>query len=264
MWSTFRVEEPTNTLYVAYESDYNEIKERTHQILCGETAPDNLYFLKMGIDDMDLRLDAEGLMRLGDYVTAKQIGLVIIDTWQRARPVEDNHKGNAYERDSDLLIPVQMLTKVLDITTILVHHTRKGVDELNPFNEISGSTGFQAISDSMMLMKKEEGNMNRLWVRGRRMADNEYNVEVDVTKPGVVHLTEVDDPRQTATPKRRGIMDLLADGDIMTAADIAGRLEESVESVRRSLSRMVKDGQIERVGHGKYQRIDEDAGIDFK
>ena len=263
VWSTFRVEEPTNTLYVAYESDYNEIKERTHQILCGETAPDNLYFLKMGIDDVDLRLDAEGLMRLGDYVTAKRIGLVIVDTWQRARPVEDNHKGNAYERDSDLLIPVQMLTKMLDITTILVHHTRKGVDESNPFNEISGSTGFQAISDSMMLMKKEEGNMNRLWVRGRRMADNEYSVEVDVSKPGVVHLTEVDDSQQRATPERRGILDVLADGDVMTAADIAERSEKSIDAVRRSLTRMVNDGQIERVSRGKFQRITEDSSIEF-
>ena len=138
-------------------------------------------------------------MRLADYITARHIGLVIVDTWQRARPVDDNHRGNAYERDSDLLIPVQTTTKVLDITTILVHHTRKGIDETNPFNEISGSTGFQAIADSMMLMKKEEGSMNRLWVRGRRMADNEYAVEVDVTKPGVVHLMEVDDPRSSAT-----------------------------------------------------------------
>ena len=263
VWSTFQVTEPTNALYVAYESDYNEIKERTNQILCGQPAPDNLYFLKMGLDDADLRLDADGLMRLADYITARHIGLVIVDTWQRARPVDDNHRGNAYERDSDLLIPVQTTTKVLDITTILVHHTRKGIDETNPFNEISGSTGFQAIADSMMLMKKEEGSMNRLWVRGRRMADNEYAVEVDVTKPGVVHLMEVDDPQRKATPQRQGILDLLADGDVMTAVDIAERTEKSEASVRRALTRMVKDGQVERVSRGKYQRLDEGGNIDF-
>ena len=263
MWSTFRVQEPTNTLYVAYESDYNEIKERTHQIVCGQPVPNNLFFLKMDIDDMDLRLDAEGLLRLSDYVTRRQIGLVIIDTWQRARPVDDNHKGNAYERDSDLLIPVQMMTKVLDITTILVHHTRKGIDETNPFNEISGSTGFQAISDAMMLMKKEEGNMNRLWVRGRRMADNEYHVEVDVTKPGVVHLSEVDETTQKPTPERRGILDVLADGDVMTTVDIAERIDKPETTVRRTLTRMVKDGQIEKVGRGKFQRIVGETTIEF-
>ena len=265
MWSTFNIEEATNTLYVAYESDYNEIKERTHQILCGEQAPDNLFFLKMGLDDIDLRLDAEGLLRLSDYVTARRIGLVIIDTWQRARPLDDNHRGNAYERDSDLLIPVQSLTKVLDITTVLVHHTRKGVDETNPFNEISGSTGFQAIADSMMLMKKEEGNLNRLWVRGRRMADNEYTVEVDVAKPGVVRLMEAEDGTGgRVTPERKWIMDALAGGDIMTVAEIAERLEKSEASVRRAVSRMVKDGQVERVARGKFQRIvDPDAAIDF-
>lgn len=261
MWSTFPIDEPTNTLYVAYESDYNEIKERTHQILCGQAAPDNLYFLKMGIDDIDLRLDAEGLLRLADYVKARKIGLVIIDTWQRARPVDDNHKGNAYERDSDLLIPVQQMTKVLDITTILVHHTRKGIDETNPFNEISGSTGFQAIADSMMLMKKEEGNMNRLWVRGRRMADSEYQVEVNVMKPGVVHLSEVDEAAPSPTPERRGILDVLSSGDVMTAVDIAGQTGKPESTVRRTLTRMVKDGQIERVGRGKFQRIMADTLI---
>ena len=77
VWSTFQVTEPTNAPYVAYESDYNEIKERTNQILCGQPAPDNLYFLKMGLDDADLRLDADGLMRLADYITARHIGLVL-------------------------------------------------------------------------------------------------------------------------------------------------------------------------------------------
>ena len=179
-------------------------------------------------------------------------------------PADDNHRGNAYERDSDLLIPVQQMTKVLDITTILVHHTRKGIDETNPFNEISGSTGFQAIADSMMLMKKEEGNMNRLWVRGRRMADNEYNVEVDVTKPGVVHLSEVDEVSRPATPERRGILDLLEGGDVMSPTDIAERLEKTDASVRRALTRMVKDGQVERVARGQYQRVVAETVIEFE
>lgn len=59
------------------------------------------------------------------------------------------------------------------------------------------------------------------------------------------------------------MLDLLADGDVMNAADIAERLEKPVDTVRRSLSRMVKDGQVERVGRGKYQKITEEASIEF-
>ena len=126
-----------------------------------------------------------------------------------------------------------------------------------------GLKGFQAIADSMMLMKKEEGVKNRLWVRGRRMADNEYVVEVDVTKPGVVSLMDAEDAVSRTTPERRGIMDLLEDGSIWTVPDLADALGKSESSVRQSLFRMVKDGQVERVKRGHYQRVMTDNPIDF-
>ena len=59
-------------------------------------------------------------------------------------------------------------------------------------------------------------------------------------------------------------MDILGDGDIMTARDIAERLERSENSVRQSLSRMVKEGQVERVKRGHYQRVIDDNPIDFE
>ena len=74
---------------------------------------------------------------------------------------------------------------------------------------------------------------------------------------------EVEDTKTTATPERRGIMDLLEGGDVLTVSDIADALGKTEVSVRSSLSRMVKDGQVERVSRGKYQRIVEDTSIIF-
>lgn len=262
-WSAISLQERTNTLYIAYESDPNEIKERTNIIMNNYPIPDNLYFMNMDLDNLDFKLDATGLQMMADCVKKHDIGLVIVDTWQRARPDDNGHKGNAYERDSDLLVPVQSMTKALDITTILVHHTRKGVDTDNPFNEISGSTGFQAVSDAMMVMKKTQ-DYNHLWVRGRRMADVQYGVKIDVQQPGVVSMFEIDDSEIPRQPKRspevERIYTLLSEQGVMTVGDIASELGKSESAVRQALSRMKKAELVDCPERGKYQ-ISE--GVDF-
>ena len=66
--------------------------------------------------------------------------LVIIDASEQAKQEVIQSDGNAYEQDTKLLIPAQQLGKVLSITIILIHHTRKFRDTENPFNNtISGS-----------------------------------------------------------------------------------------------------------------------------
>ena len=254
VWSAKYVEQATNVLYVAYESDYNEIKERTNQITGGRDVPDNLYFVEMDTSLSELRLDAGGIGMIGDYVTNHDIGLVIVDTWQRARPDTSGHKGNAYERDSDILAPVQTMTKLLGITTVLVHHTRKGIDVDNPFNEISGSAGFQAIPDAMMLMKREE-DYNRLWIRGRRMMDAEYGVTIDVAMPGVVKLFELDDVSRNTnvTPVNQQILNVFAEHGVRSVAEVATELGKSEDSVKQAVYRMIRSGDLERAGRGRFQ-----------
>ena len=256
VWSAKKVDEPKNVLYIAYESDYDEFQERTIQITGADNIPENLHVMCMDEDSLNLKLDSSGIGRIADYVGEYDIGLVVVDTWQRARPDSSYHRGNAYERDSDLLAPVQTLAKTLGITLILVHHLTKGVDPENPFNDISGSAGFQAIPDAMMVMKREEDH-NRLWIRARRMPDAEYGVTLDVEQSGVVRLFELDDNSRNTnvTPVNQQIIDVFAEHGVRTVAEIASLLGKTEDSVKQAVYRMVRDGSVERAGRGRFQLV---------
>ena len=60
---------------------------------------------------------------------------MIIDAFEQAKQKVIQSDGNAYERDTKLLIPTQQLGKVLGII-MLICHTRKFGNTENPFNNI--------------------------------------------------------------------------------------------------------------------------------
>ena len=128
VWGHYPVSEPVNTIYVAMESSYNELQERFQQIGPGESMPDNLFFMEME-EGYGFRLDAKGLKTLEIEVVEREIGLVIIDTWERASQIMEG-KGNAYQNEHKYLEDVYNWAKRLQISIVLVHHTRKSKDEL--------------------------------------------------------------------------------------------------------------------------------------
>ena len=83
----------------------------------------------------------------------------------------------SYDVDYQALIPIQQFAHQKNIAVLMVTHTRKAIDAENPFNQIQGSTGIQAGCDNLMMLTKDD-NICSLHVRGRRVPEAEYALEL--------------------------------------------------------------------------------------
>ena len=102
--------------------------------------------------------------------------IVFIDTLQMVRSDTDSSYGSDYK---DLSV-LKALADKLEITVIVVHHTRKCKDS-DPFNMISGSTGLSGCVDgSMVLIETKRGSRNaKLFCVGRDIENAEISLHFD-------------------------------------------------------------------------------------
>lgn len=104
--------------------------------------------------------------------------LVVIDTMQHIRgsATDKNPYVNDYV-DMDIL---RQITAAHDIALLLVTHTRK-LDDTDPLNRISGSTGLVGAVDGVCILEKEErtSNKGRLTVANRDTEGYVFRLEFD-------------------------------------------------------------------------------------
>ena len=263
VWGYFEMGEKVNTLYIAMESSYNEIKERMKQLSPGSIPPSNLHFMEIEAG-YDFRLDEEGLSSLRKTVQSLDIGLVIVDTWQRACPIIEG-KGNAFQNEHKYLQDVYNWAKILGISLIIVHHTRKSKDEFSPMNEISGSMAFQAVPDTLALIRNVEDTQKNVLIHARGMQELEFGIEVDVRKPGVVSYEELNESNSMQSQRTSDLILSAFTNTVeqLSPAVIAERIERKPNSIVASLKRLAEKGAVEKVGHGKYRLPESAEGVDF-
>lgn len=106
----------------------------------------------------------------------RDLKIVFIDTLQMVRCSTDSGYGSDYK---DLSV-LKALADKLEITVIVVHHTRKCKDS-DPFNMISGSTGLSSCVDgSMVLIETKRGSRNaKLYCVGRDIENVEISLHFD-------------------------------------------------------------------------------------
>lgn len=102
--------------------------------------------------------------------------VVFIDTLQMVR----NELESSYGSDYKELFVLKALADKLEITIVVVHHTRKCSDS-DPFNMISGSTGLSGCVDgSMVLIENKRGSRQaKLHCVGRDIENVEINLQFD-------------------------------------------------------------------------------------
>ncbi|WP_418526478.1 AAA family ATPase, partial [Ruminococcus sp.] len=114
-------------LYLCLEDSYVRIQNRLYEIT--DVPTENLYFSVMS------ESIGNGLEEQIESFKIEHCGLkiVFIDTLQMVRGSTDSSYGSDYK---DLSV-LKALADKLEITVIVVHHTRKCKDS-DPFNMISG------------------------------------------------------------------------------------------------------------------------------
>ena len=167
-FSTFR----GGVLYLCLEDSYSRIQIRLLDIT--DDAPAGLCFATMSE-----KLHSGLVEQIEGFLAEHpETVLVVIDTLQRIRTV--GNEANPYASDYRDLGVLKELADRHRIAILLIHHLRKLNDE-DPMNMISGTTGISGATDTNLVLKKEKrsGSAATLYCTGRDIEYQELALEFD-------------------------------------------------------------------------------------
>jgi AAA domain len=178
--------------------------------------------------------------------------LVVIDTLKKVRPRTSGQRS-VYDLDYESLEPLVPIANEYGVGILVLHHLRK-MDADDPLDTISGSTGLSGGVDGTLVLKRDRGKADAyLFVDGRDVEEpGEYALRWDAPLTSWQLLGDAEEYRVSET--RAKILRVLGDAapDAASPTDIAIEIGESLDNVRQTLRRMDKDGQVKKVGYGKY------------
>ena len=163
---------PCEVLYLCLEDSFQRIQNRLLDLT--EDAPSTLHFAVMSE-----QLHSGLVEQMEQFLKAHPAtGLVVIDTLQRVRTV--NSDANAYASDYRDIGVLKALADRHRIAVLLIHHLRKLNDE-DPMNMISGTTGLSGATDSNFVLRrsKRRENTATLYCTGRDIPYRELSLEFD-------------------------------------------------------------------------------------
>ena len=181
------------TLYLCLEDSTLRIQNRLFEIT--EDAPANVHFTTNS-DTLGKGLEEQLCAFLSEHPDTV---LVIIDTLQMIR---GTNYDNTYANDYRDLSALKRIADTHGIAILLVHHLRKMNDD-DPMNMISGTTGLSGATDSNFVLRKSKRRENTatLYCTGRDIPYRELALEFD----GEDHVWKLlsDDCEQTEQPNAR-------------------------------------------------------------
>ena len=161
---------PCEVLYLCLEDSFHRIQSRLFDLT--EDAPSTLHFAVMS-EQLHNGLVDQIEQFLKEHPTT---GLVVIDTLQRIRST--GNESNPYANDYRDIGVLKALADRHHIAVLLVHHLRKMNDD-DPMNMISGTTGLSGATDSNFVLRKSKRRENTatLYCTGRDIAYRELSLE---------------------------------------------------------------------------------------
>jgi len=238
--------EPGEVLYLALEDNKRRLHKRFKKLVT-EDPPRGL---SAAVEWP--ALDQGGDEWISDWcATHPAARLVVIDTLKKVRPRTNGQRG-VYDVDYEALEPLIPIANEHSVAILVLHHQRK-MDADDPLDTISGSTGLSGGVDGVLVLKRDRGSADAyLFVDGRDVEEpGEYALRWDAQLASWQLLGDAEEYRIGET--RAKILRALADvQEPMSPKDIAIEIDEQHETVRQTLRRMDTDGQVKKVGYGRY------------
>jgi hypothetical protein len=242
--------EQGDVLYCGLEDGKRRMQARVRHILgpANKNWPNNFSF-RRNLAPLDLG----GLETLEEWcIKHPNRRLIVIDVLGKVRGQKARNE-EPYQYDYRLMSMLQQLAMRYRIAVVIVHHVRKS-DAEDVLDTISGTTGIAGAADLALVLGKTKLGC-RLAGRGRDTEDIDKLCELD-PDTGIWSITgEYDEaaPDSAMGALRRLIRELLDGSPLpLTSAAIATRLGKSSGTVRKVLSRMVKDGQAVKNSDGSF------------
>jgi len=250
-WSTLGAIKPIfgDILYLGLEDSKRRLQRRIDKLLSSfeQEWPIRLHLVPSG---GWRRADLGGLDDIESWCkSAQNPVLVVVDTFERIRKPATG-KGPLYSADYEAISALQKVATDHGITIAVLHHDRKSEAD-DAFDTVSGTLGLTAAADTILILKRKSGNVV-LHARGRDIEESETALQFDKQTCRWTILGSASEV-QRSTERRRIIEALkaarqpLSTKEIMIEAEMGNRNAMDI-----LLSKMVKDGEIERVGRGRY------------
>ena len=234
-------------LYLALEDGRQRLQWRLQTLLKSSDQMPSRLHLAMEWPP----LDEGGLEELELWLQryASTARLIIIDTFQRIRPAGSG--DSVYSIDFNSLRELTDLTREFPVCIMVVHHTRKAGAE-DAFDTMSGSTGLTGAVDALLVLKRSRGRADaEMHITGRDVEETAKALRFDKETMVWQLLGEAHEVWQSAD--RAAIRTLLKGAEKgMRAGEIAAYLGKREMSVRQTLSRMLRDGQVSLLDRGLY------------
>jgi hypothetical protein len=236
-----------DVLYLALEDSPRRLQRRVDRI----SSISDAWSPRLTFATEWRRLDEGGLDDLIEWCdSVSQPRLIVIDTLAKVRSAKAKIKA-AYDLDYQSIAGLQDLARNRGIAILVIHHTRKA-DADDAFDTVSGTLGLTGAADAILVLQKRSGSFT-LHARGRDIEESETALQFNKdTCRWTILGSAAEVHRSNERSRIASALTDAADGlgvkEIMSIAEFDSR-----SAVDMLLCRMVKDGEVERLGRGLYK-----------
>jgi AAA domain len=209
-----------------------------------------------------LRLDRDR-DRIRLLETAKRLRprLLVLDPLVRLHGIDENHAGEVAE----LLAYFRSLQRQLDLSVLLVHHTRKNAAGGAAAGQgLRGSSDIHAFGDSNLYLRRAREHLVLSSEHRAAPASAPVYLELVATNAGTIHLEVIADFGELSRAELRNgngkqrslkerVLDHLAQGDVLTRAKMRDSLGVKNERLGEALESLERAGQVRRTPAGWQQ-----------
>jgi RecA-family ATPase len=232
-----------DVLYCALEDSYRRIQSRARKLSLG--FPERVTC----ITEMP-RLGAGGLDLIKLWIeTHPEARLVIIDTLAMVREGR-KREDSTYDSDYHAVLELRKIANDLKIAVVVLHHLRKA-DSDDIFDTISGTLGLTGSCDSILVLKHEGASGYSLHGKGRDLLDFEKALSFDRHSCRWRIVGEAAEVKRSS--ERATVLAVITEAaEPIGPTDIAGETGMKVVNIKKLLAKLVKEGAIEKIAHGRY------------
>lgn len=201
-----------------------------------------------------LRLD-RGPHRERLMETAKRIRprLLLLDPLVRLHGIDENHATEV----AGLLAYFRSLQRRLDVSVVLVHHTRKNAPGgVAAGQGLRGSSDLHAFGDSNLYLRRAKQRLLLSSEHRAAPASPSVYLQLVATDAEAIHLEVIAEPNEG---NRRGlqdrVLDLLVPGVVLTRVKLRDTLSVKNERLGEALESLEQAGRLRRTSAG-WNRVD--------
>jgi len=202
-----------------------------------------------------LRLDRQP-HRTRLYETARRLRprLLLLDPLVRLHGLDENHATEV----AGLLAYFRSLQRRLDLSVVLVHHTRKNAaGGLAAGQGLRGSSDIHAFGDSNLYLRRSKDRLLLLSEHRAAPASPPVSLQLVTSQVETTHLEVVAEPhdQQQRRSLQEQVLALLDKDEVLTRGKLRDALSVKNQRLGEALESLEQTGQVRRTSAG-WQRID--------